>query len=193
VSDAAAQRRARQTVVNLALSLLATIGLVVAIVLIVPRDDTSLIQRIDFVAVAKDAVRVSNEAIVVPDLPEGWWSNKAEWSANPVDAVPAFTAGFVGPKNEYIGMIQGFNANPTWLALKLKDVELTGGLPVGYRTWDIYTSKVVHDPAESMDYIMVMTVNTDDFVLLFGNAAQQDFEYLATSIDSKLMKVKPVE
>jgi hypothetical protein len=44
-----------------------------------------------------------------------------------------------------------------------------------------------------MDYIMVMTVNKNDYVLLYGTAAQTDFEYLATSIDSKLQKVKPNE
>jgi len=193
VSDAAAQRRARQTVINLALSLLATLGLVLAIVLMVPRDDSSKIPHIDAAAIAKQAEINSNEIIVTPDLPKGWWSNLAKWNDGKTDAVPNFEAGFVGPKNEYIGLIEGFNANPTWLALKLQGTKLTGALPVGYRTWDIYTSEVVHDPAKSMDYIMVMTVNKNDYVLLYGTAAQTDFEYLATSIDSKLQKVKPNE
>ncbi len=191
MSDAAAQRRARQTVINLALSLLATLGLVLAIVLMVPRDDTSKIQHVDVVSIAKQAAITSNEIIVTPDLPAGWWSNHATWNDGTTDAVPTFEAGFVSPTNQYVGLIEAFHANPTWLALKLQGTKLTGAIPVGYRTWDIYTSETVHDPAKSMDYIAVMTVNKDDFVLLYGTATQTEFEYLATSIDFKLQKVKP--
>jgi hypothetical protein len=184
VSDAAAQRRARQTVVNLALSLLATIGLVVAIVLIVPRDDTSQIQRIDYVAIAQEAAEASKLKIVAPQLPFEWWSNKAQWSANPADTVPAFTAGFVGPKNEYIGMIQGFNANPTWLALKLQGTELTGTKDSRWgATWDIYTAKVKNDPAKDWDYVRVLTLKENDYVILYGNGSVDDFDQIASSIE----------
>lgn len=193
MSDAAAKRRARQTVNNLVLSLLATIGLVVVLVLIVPRDNTNHIPAVDAKKIAAAASADFGQEIVLPDLPKGWWSNQARWYGNPADKVPAFKAGFVGPENQYIGLIESFNANPTWLALQLDGTTLTGALPVGYRTWDIYTSKVVHEPAKTMDYIMVMTVNTDDYVLLFGTAKKQDFEYLATSLDAQLMEVRPNE
>jgi hypothetical protein len=186
VSDSAAQRRARQTVVNLALSLLATIGLVVAIVLIVPRDDTSQIQRIDYVAIAQGAATESKMKIVAPELPPEWWSNKAQWSAKPADTVPAFTAGFVGPENQYIGMIQGFGGNPTWLALKLQGTELTAAKPAqNLGQWDIYTAKVKNDPAKDWDYVRVLTLNENDYVILYGNGSMEEFDQIAQSIELK--------
>jgi hypothetical protein len=186
VSDAAAQRRARQTVINLGLSLLATLGLVLAIVLMVPRDDSSKIPRIDYAAVAANAADSSKFRIVAPKLPAEWWSNKAQWSANPADTVPAFTAGFVGPDNEYIGMIQGFNANPTWLALKLQGTELTGAKDSSWEGhWDIYTAKVKNDPAKDWDYVRVLKLGENDYVILYGNAAMEDFDFIASSIELK--------
>lgn len=186
MSDAAAQRRARQTVINLALSLLATLGLVLVIVLMVPRDDSSKIPRIDFVSSAQEAAESSKLKIVAPELMPGWWSNKADWAPNPVDTVPAFTVGFVGPKNEYIGMIQGFNANPTWLALKLQGTELTGAEPTSWGgQWDIFTAKVKNDPAKDWDYVRVLRIEPNDYVILYGNATTEDFDLLARSIELK--------
>ncbi|MEY4981103.1 MAG: hypothetical protein RL174_441, partial [Actinomycetota bacterium] len=45
--DAAAKRRAKQTVINLLLSLAATLGIVIVTVLAVPRDDSNRIQPVD--------------------------------------------------------------------------------------------------------------------------------------------------
>jgi hypothetical protein len=190
VSDAAAQRRARQTVINLALSLLATLGLVLAIVLMVPRDDTNRIQRVDYHQVASDAMSSSLKAIAVPDMPKGWWCNKATWSPQPVDAVPAFEAGFVGPNNEYIGMVEGFGANPTWLALKLQGTQITGALPgTRFGHWDIYQSPEKHDPAKDWDYVMVFNLNKTDYILLYGNATPKQFAELAARTDSKAREI----
>ena len=54
MSDSAAKHRAKQTVRNLLLSLLVSLGLVVAIVLGVPRDDSNLIQEVDYIAIASE-------------------------------------------------------------------------------------------------------------------------------------------
>lgn len=178
MSNAAAQRRARQSVINLALSLLATLGVVVAIVLMVPRDDSLRIQKVDYVSVANDAAESSKLDIIAPNLPTGWWCNLAKFAANPADTVPAFTMGFVGPKNDYIGMIQGYNANPTWLAMKLMGTEQTGT----HGDWAIYTSKEVHDPAQDWDYVRVLQKNENDYVILYGTAAPEDFDKLEAAI-----------
>ena len=69
MSDAAAQRRARQTVINLGLSLAATLGIVLALVLIVPRDDSNRIQPVDFKDIAAGAVETTGLPLIVPELP----------------------------------------------------------------------------------------------------------------------------
>jgi len=77
VSDAAAQRRAKQTVRNLVLSLLVTSGLVAAIYLGVPRDDSNRITAVDYQAIAQSASESLGEKAVGPEIPADWWSNAA--------------------------------------------------------------------------------------------------------------------
>jgi len=183
----AKEHRAKQTVNNLLLSLLATAGMVLVMILIVPRDDSSRIPRIDYIAVASQASESSKHKIVAPVLPKDWWSNQATWLGNPVDAVPRFEVGFVGPKNEYIGMTHAFGVNPTWLALALKDVVLEKNFsnPASAIVWSIYRSSEVHDPVKTRDYMWVATVG-NNAVLLYGTAIETEFTKLSSTIEKDL-------
>ena len=183
--DAAAKRRARQTVINLLLSLGASLGIVLALVLIVPRDDSNRIQPVDYRSVATDAQTSSGNFIAAPELPQGWWANSARYVGNPADGVATFYAGFVGPKNQYIAFTQAQNPNPTWLVQQLGDAVQTGTFAGGFRQWSIYESPVVHNPKKTKDYIMVMNFTKGEkvAVLLYGTASADDFSYFANNID----------
>lgn len=185
--QSAKEHRAKQTVNNLLLSLLATAGMVLVMILIVPRDDSNRIPRIDYVAVAAQASESANHEIVAPKLPDGWWSNQATWLGDPVDAVPRFEVGFVGPQNEYIGLTHAFGVNPTWLALTLKDVVLEKNFtnPSSSVKWEIYRSAEVHQPVQTRDYIWVATVGADA-VLLYGTGSEEQFVVLSKSIEVQL-------
>ncbi|MFM2024118.1 MAG: hypothetical protein RLZZ56_131 [Actinomycetota bacterium] len=161
--------------------------MVLVIILIVPRDDSSRIPRIDYVAVAEQASTSSKHNIVAPELPKDWWSNQATWLGEPVDAVPRFEVGFVGPKNEYIGLTHAFGVNPTWLALTLKDVVLEKNFTNEGSSikWDIYRSAEVHDPVLTRDYIWVATVGMDA-VLLYGTGTEAQFKVLSKNIEAQL-------
>ncbi|MEY4452023.1 MAG: hypothetical protein RLZZ380_1144 [Actinomycetota bacterium] len=161
--------------------------MVLVIIFIVPRDDSSRIPRIDYVAVAEQASTSSKHNIVAPELPKGWWSNQATWLGEPVDAVPRFEVGFVGPKNEYIGLTHAFGVNPTWLALTLKDVVLEKNFTNAGSAikWDIYRSAEVHDPVLTRDYIWVATIGTDA-VLLYGTGTEAQFKVLSKNIETQL-------
>ena len=161
--------------------------MVLILILIVPRDDSSRIPHIDYVKVAEQASQSSHNTIVKPELPTGWWSNQANWLGQPVDAVPRFEAGFVGPKNEYIGLTHAFGVNPTWLALTLKDVVLEKNFTnTGSNiAWNIYRSPEVHEPVETRDYIWVATVGADA-VLLYGTGTEAQFKTFSKSIEKQL-------
>jgi hypothetical protein len=184
-SDAAAKRRAKQTVINLALSLGASLGIVLVLILIVPRDDSNRIQPVDFTSIAMEAETSSGREIVAPKLPQGWWSNSARWSAKPTDGVATWYVGFVGPKNQYIGLTQAFGVNPTWLAIELKDSAETGSVTIGESTWTIYEALEQSNPKKTKDFIMVLN-NEPDAVLLYGTGTSQDFESLALSVQAAL-------
>jgi hypothetical protein len=186
--DAAAKRRARQTVNNLVLALVASLGLMLALVLLVPRDDSNRIQPVDYVAIAAEAHSSSQQDIVAPTLPKGWWANSARWSPKPADGVQTWYTGFVGPKNQYIGLTQAYGINPTWLAFQLKDSSKTGTQAIGDATWDVFEATEPNDPPKTKDYMMVLNYNTKDTVIIYGVAKPQDFVDIATAIQNKLME-----
>jgi hypothetical protein len=121
--DSAAKHRAKQTVVNLILSIIATLGIVLITILIVPRDDSNRIKPVDYLAVAASAEASSNLNLIAPALPEGWWANQARWSTAASDGVLVWKVGFVGPDNQYIGLTQAFKVNPTWVSLRTQGFE----------------------------------------------------------------------
>jgi hypothetical protein len=186
--DAAAKRRARQTVNNLVLALIASLGIMLAIVLIVPRDDSNRIQKVDYKSIAAEASASSGKQIVAPELPDGWWANSARWSPKPVDGVQNWYVGFVGPKNQYVGLTQAFGINPTWLALQLKNNTKTGTQAIGAYTWDIYEATEPNDPVKTKDFMMVLNYNKQDVAIMYGVAHPQDFVDIGTAIQAKLME-----
>jgi len=193
LSDSAARHRARQTVINLILALGASIGLVVTLVLIVPRDDSNRIKGIDYTAISQKAKADSSFDVVTITPPESWWANNASLTTNNVDTAPVFKAGFVGSDIKYIGYTQAFNANPTWLALSLNGKVLTGTYTSKHYTWDIYESIVENDPKKTMDYIMVLNYKNEDYFLLYGVAEQSEFKSFVDSIDKELNGVPQID
>lgn len=185
--QSAKERRAKQTVNNLLLSLLATAGMVLMLILIVPRDDSSRIPHIDYKAVATQASEAAKRAVVAPKLPAEWWSNKATWLATPVDAVSRFEAGFVGPNNQYIGLTHAFDVNPTWLALTLKEVVLEKNYsnPGSAVVWAVYRSPEVHNPPKTRDVIWVATYGKDA-VLIYGDGSESEFKAFTTAIEAEM-------
>ena len=133
--DSAAKHRAKQTVINLALSLVACLGIVIVTVLAVPRDDSNRIKPVDYVAAAAAAEESSKLDLLAPALPSGWWANQAKWNESAADGVKVWKIGFVGPKNQYVGVIQGFAVNPTWVALQTVNFEPDTESNATNQTW----------------------------------------------------------
>jgi hypothetical protein len=191
MSDAAAQRRARQTVINLLLSIAATVGVVILMVLVVPRDDSNQIPPVDYKSVAADATEATGRPLIVPEIEADWWSNSARLSTKPKDGTDAsWYAGFVGPKNQYIGFTQTFNTNPTWLALQLTELTQTGEVQLNGLTWQIWQSVERHDPPKTKDFMMVGQMYQDTF-LIYGTAPEPEMTSFAGEVSELIAKVYP--
>ena len=187
--DAAAKRRARQTLINLLLSLAATSAIVLALVLAVPRSDTNLIKPVDYVSVAQSAAESSNKPILVPELiGQDWWSNSARWNSSSVDGVANWYVGFVGPKNQYLGLTQAFDSNPTWLALKLGQTQRTGSETIDGRLWEIFQNPEPGETPKTMDYVMVTSVGPDQ-IFVYGTAGIAEFKAFAALVQTQIDKV----
>lgn len=183
--DSAAKHRAKQTVINLVLALVATLGIVLVTILVVPRDDSNRIQPVDYLAAASAAEESSKLNIVAPaTLPEGWWANQAKWSSAAADGVKVWKVGFVGPQNQYVGVSQAFEVNPTWVALQLS----------GFQTYEYSFGSsenwVFYQPDENTDADPYLWVLEKDgmFISLKSTAKPIELEEFAFLIEEELAK-----
>lgn len=183
MSDSAAKHRAKQTVRNLILSLLVSVGLTAAIVLGVPRDDSNLIKPVDYQAIAVSAAEAFGTMPIAPDVPAKWWSNGARIETD-LD-VTSWYVGFVTEDNQYIGLSQTFDSNPSWLALKLQGNWQDGTMLIAGQTWEIWPTLTPSNPPGTKEYALVHTDETST-VVLYGTASKEDFESLAKAATALL-------
>lgn len=181
MSDAAAQRRARQTLINLLLSLGATVGVMVLLVLAVPRDDSNRIQPVDYVAIANQASIEAPGKLLVPTIPVDWYSNGARFTSAAQDGVANWYVGFVGPNGEFLAMTQGIDVNQTWIQLMLESNKPSGNVEVQGKSWSIYESVRENSPPKSKDYMMVLEYD-NNAVFVYGVAPKAVLEDLASQL-----------
>lgn len=181
--DAAAKRRAKQTVINLLLSLAATLGIVIVTVLAVPRDDSNRIQPVDYKTAVSQAESASGLDILAPELPQGWWSNRAKWRGATADGVRYFETGFVGPKNQYVRLVQAFAVNPTWVALASKDFKPNTNSAVENETW----TKWISTNEESADPYL-WTLESDGQFISLNGGYEADIAKFAKVIEMDLSR-----
>jgi hypothetical protein len=181
VSDAAAKRRARQTLINLLLSLGATIGVMLVLILAVPRDDSNRVQAVDYKELAAQAASQAPGPLLVPAIPVDWYSNSARFRSATQDGVATWYAGFVGPNSEFIALTQGFDVNQTWLQIQLEANKPTEEVILGNSTWEIFESIKENNPQKSKDFLMVLEYDSNA-VLVYGVAPRQQLEEFATQL-----------
>jgi len=183
---AAAERRAKQTVRNLVLSLIVSFGLVVLLVLGVPRDDSVRIQQIDYITEAAAASASVGEPLVAPQLPEDWWANAARLESSL--AVSSWYVGLVTPSSEFIGVRQAFVSNPSWVSLQLQGNVLTGELDLaGYR-WQLWQAVEKSNPPKSTDYALVLEYEPGAIVV-FGTGSPAEFEEVIEAMRPQLVNI----
>lgn len=181
MSDAAAKRRARQTLINLLLSLGATIGVMLVLILAVPRDDSNRVQAVDYKELAVQAASQAPGPLLVPAIPVDWYSNSARFRSATQDGVATWYAGFVGPNSEFIALTQGFDVNQTWLQIQLEANKPTEEVILGNSTWEIFESTKQNNPQKSKDFLMVLEYDSNA-VLVYGVAPRQQLEEFATQL-----------
>jgi hypothetical protein len=192
MSDAAAQRRARQTLNNLLLSLAATVGVMVLLVLAVPRDDSNRVQAVDYVAIAEQAATETGQKLLVPTLPVDWYSNAARYRSSAQDGVANWYVGFVGPNSEFVAVAQGLAVNQTWMQLMIESNKPTGEVVIQDKTWKVYESIRENNPPKSKDYLMVLEYE-NNAVFVYGVAPRANLEDFAGQLGTLIDANMPAE
>ncbi|SMH34158.1 Protein of unknown function [Rathayibacter oskolensis] len=163
--------RQRKTVNNLVFSLLATVGVVALIVLIVPRGDGTERPPVDVAAVASQLQPGEEQTLAVPDLPEGWSANAAEVRTD--DGVDFWYVGLLTPKNGYIGLSQGFDADEDWVASQLDRVGATGVEQIDGREWTVYDRRDSGADTGNTPYALETTDGVSTY-LVYGTAPVEE-------------------
>lgn len=178
-----AARRANQTALNLVLALIASLGIVLFLVVVVVRPDMEP-KTVDYAQVGADAQSSLDEPLAVPELPAEWSANRAELIAAPADGVARWEIGFLTPGGEYIGLVQGIDANPSWVADQVRSAPAVGTDRIGGLDWQTYDRRDVDDPG-NVEYALVTTSGASTIVL-GGTASDEEFAVLAAAIAKEL-------
>jgi hypothetical protein len=192
MSDAAAQRRARQTLINLLLSLAATVGVMVLLVLAVPRDDSNRVQPVDYLSIADQASTEAPGQLLVPTIPVDWYSNGARYRSSDQDGVANWYVGFVGPNSEFVAMTQGLEVNQTWMQLMIESNKPAGEVVIQGKTWKVFESVRENIPPKSKDYMMVLEYEKNA-VFVYGVAPRANLEDFASSLGTLIDANMPSE
>jgi len=182
-TDSGARRRARQSVLNLALSLSATVGVVLLLVLGVPRDDSNRLLRIDYQTEAEAATAVLGKPVAAPQLPEGWWSNSARLEES--DGVTSWYLGFVTPENHYVGIRQTYEPNPTWVALQLAGNGKSDSVRIAGLDWEYWPTLNPSNPPGTRERAL-LHVSDSLAVVVFGTADWAELELIAKLVAEDL-------
>ncbi|MFB2581592.1 DUF4245 domain-containing protein [Herbiconiux sp. P15] len=184
-AEASRLYRDRKTLFNLLYALLASVALVAAIVFLVPRSEGSLLDPIDYAQVAQSAQSSMPVPLAVPDLPAEWTSNAAEIRTAPSDGVVSWYIGLISPEQQYVGLTQGVDANPTWLSDQVAEGLASGVVTLDGVEWTIYDNSGLSDVG-NVEYALTTEAGQSTFVV-FGTAEPEEIEIVARSIGDAVL------
>lgn len=179
---ASAKRRANQNLFNLIVATVASLGIVLFLVVVVVRPDPGPPVVIDVAATAEQAQPGADAPLLVPALPEGWSANAARFGQT--EQVPTWYVGYLTPGAQFIAFNQGIDANDTWLATVLNELEATGSTSIDGVQWTLYDNRSASDPGNHA-FAMSAIVGASTIVL-HGTADTAEFDLLATSLSAEV-------
>ena len=183
MSDKAAERRAKATVRNLVYSMLVTLGVVLLLILGVPRDDSNRIQPVDYQEIAVSASNAEGVIVLAPEIPAEWYASAAR--LDNTLGVRGWYVGFVTEDNQFIGLSQAFLTNPSWESEMLKTNLYEGEIEIAGLTWEIWPTRSPSNPPGTKEFALKHNFG-DSSVVIYGTASRSDFELIATAIAEQL-------
>jgi hypothetical protein len=136
--------RQRKTVNNLVFSLLVSLGLVLVIVLVVPRGaDTWSRHSVDVAGAATQNAASAGVPLVAPETPEGWLPKQAELRTSNSGDILYWYIGYTTASGAYAATVQAFTesgapVDEEWIAQQLESQAATGTDAFGGHAWTVY-------------------------------------------------------
>jgi hypothetical protein len=153
------------------------------LVLVVVRPDGPPRAAVDYRADAAASQAQAGQVLAAPPLPAGWSANHDGLETGS-DSVVAWKLGFITPSHQYIGLVQGIDANPTWVANELANARSTGATSIGGHDWSVYDRRADQDPGNYA--YSLSTVIGSSSIVLHGTAPTKEFTTLALAVTAQL-------
>ena len=159
--------------------MLVTLGIVLLLILGVPRDDSSRLQPVDYKQIAISATDSEGFTALAPEIPAQWYSNAAR--IDNTLGVRGWYVGFVTDENEFIALSQAFESNPSWESEMLKANLQDGEIEIAGLVWEIWPTRNPSNPPGTKEFALKHNFNGSS-VVIYGTAELADFELVAASI-----------
>lgn len=151
------------SVQNLVLSLLAVLGMVLVLVLVVPRVSSVSGPPVDVHATAVDVkARTGWPIVEAVGLPEGWTTTSARF-VRTTDGYSTWHAGYQTPSGTYVAVEQTMDPSSKWVEAQTNRAPSVGTLEAGGRTWAKYVrdtkvqNSLVDDPQAAGELTTLVT------------------------------------
>lgn len=181
VAESRRKRRANQSVKNLILSLVASLGIVLFLIIVVVQQSDPP-PPVDYQASAADAAAALGTDVQSPIVPPTWTANRADLTTN--GGVREWYVGFLTETEGFIALVQGFDTNPTWLDDLLRGASGAEPVEIAGVEWNLYDRRGV-DAVGNRQYALV-TEAAESTIVLYGTASEDEFALLATAIAADL-------
>ena len=158
-------------------SVLATLAVALMVYFLNPGSTEETFDRpVDVDAVAAQASAGLDYTALSPDVPQDWTATFARLRSGGADQVPAWEAGYVTAQEQFVGITQTDQSNPTWLSQAVKGAPNAGQVAVAGTSWDL------HEPVEGDRHLVGELDGTT--VVITGSGELSDLEQMATAVQS---------
>lgn len=177
------RHRSNQTLRNLVFALLASLAVVLVLVLVVVRPDGAKRPAVDYRSDAAQSEQQAGQQLAAPKLPDGWSANNDGLTTGS-DSIDSWKIGLISPNEQYIEVVQGIDANATWMANELENARATGTRSIGGATWTVYDRRDSEDPG-NFAYSLSTVIGPNSLVL-HGSGTDAEFGTVAKAIITQL-------
>ncbi|MBT1035925.1 DUF4245 family protein [Canibacter sp. lx-45] len=181
----------RKTVNNLVYSLLVTLGLVLIMVLMVPRGTGDYPSRnVDVVQLAQNATNTAGHPLAAPQMPAGWLAKQAQLRHNKDTRTSYWYIGYTTPSNNYAAVAQGTTvdltpASEAWVKTQLERKKQTGQEEFAGHTWRVYSHPKDSSDNSNVRYGYVTTI-AGATLIVSGTASEAEVRELAANTVASL-------
>lgn len=126
------------SVANMIWSMLVMVGIVLALVLMVPRPNAVTQPAVDVGASAREVARTTGWPILQPTgLPDGWKATSVRYVRS-TDDLMTWHAGYQSPDGNYVAVEQTMDSTWHWVEAQTNRSAKVGAVEAGGRTWVSY-------------------------------------------------------